>query len=398
MSKNNLSIDELAEELEAFAPREKDRSYSKAERRLVLGFEDILGFAERHERLPQDREGADIFERLWAVRLEALRTNPEAVELLEPLDTAGLLDPDKSWGESAGEDELSLDDLAEELSAFDAGALGELRHVRSSAERASPDEVAQRTRCEDFDVFSELFEQVRAGLKTGVRETVSVDNNKSVEVEDLFILNGQIAYIAQKGEEFPDGHGNTDARLRVIFDNKTESNLLMRSLKRALNKDETSRRITKPDLGPLFSGEISEGDVISGTIYVLRSQSKNPYITEHRELIHKIGVTTGSVAKRLADAPNQATYLLAEVEVVAEYQLVGVAPAQFEKLLHRVLAAAQLDLTIKDRFGKPVHPREWFLVPLGVIEEIIERIMDGTIVDHTYNPSAARLELVALEE
>lgn len=391
MSNHEISIDELAAELEAFAPREKNRDYSKAERQLVLGFEDILRFVQKTGRAPRNYDGVEIFERLYAVRLEALRNNPEALELLAPLDSEGLLDPDRRWADE-GLHELSINELADELSELDAGELGELRHVRPSTERLAPDEVAQRERCEDFEKFAPVFEQARADLKTGLRETIPCDFNKLVAVGDLFILNGQILYVAQKGEEFSTGYGDLDARLRVIYDNKTESNLLMRSLKRALNKDETSRRITKSDLGPLFNTEISEGDVISGTIYVLRSKSEHPYIAEHRELIHKVGVTTQpSVASRIADAANHATYLLADVEVVAEYQLVGIAPASFEKLLHRILASAQLDLTIKDRFGKPVRPREWFLVPLGVIQEIIERIQDGTITDYEYRPGQGRL-------
>lgn len=394
MTKNKLSIDELAAELEEFAPREKNRSYSKTERQLVLGFEDILGFVQKHQRLPQNQEGVEIFERLYAVRLEALRQNAEALELLAPLDTEGLLAPDKSWAEDDVA-ELSLDELADELSEFDDGDLGELRHVRPSAERLAPEEVAQRERCEDFEIFAPIFEKVRADLKTGLRETIPCDFNKITEEGDLFILNGQIVYVAHKDEAFRAPNDSLDARLRVIFDNKTESNMLMRSLKRRLNEDDTSRRVTKADLGPLFENEISEGDVISGTIYVLRSQSDHPFIAQNRELIHKIGVTTNTVAKRIADAANQATYLLADVEIVAEYQLVGVAPNRFEKLLHGYLANAQIDLTIKDRFGKPVSPREWFLVPLSVIEEIIERIQDGSIVEYDYNPGEARLELVA---
>src|SRR5699024_8960457 len=159
-------------------------------------------------------------------------------------------------------------------------------------------------------------------------------------------------------------------------------------------KDDAGRRVTNPDFGPLFGDSLADDDKQTGTIYVLRSESDHPYIVEHRQLIHKIGVTRGNVKHRIADAANQSTYLLANVEVVATYDLAGIDPVKLENLLHRVFAAAQIDLTIPDRFGKPVQPREWFLVPLSVIDEAIQRIRDGSITDVAYDPSSVRLQAI----
>ena len=184
-----------------------------------------------------------------------------------------------------------------------------------------------------------------------------------------------------------------DARLRVIFSNATESNLLLRSLQRAIYKDETSRRITAPDAGPLFGDAREEDDLASGTIYVLRSQSEHPVVASNRELLHKIGVTGGSVEKRIANAARDATYLLADVEVVATYELFNINRKKFERLMHRVFEPARLEIDIKDRFGHPVVPREWFLVPLFVINEAIELFKDGTIGDYIYDSAEAKLKL-----
>ena len=117
------------------------------------------------------------------------------------------------------------------------------------------------------------------------------------------------------GEMYSNPQGRTDARLRVIFDNGTESNLLMRSLQRALHKDEAGRRITDPTAGPLFAGESSEGDETSGTIYVLRSNSKLPLVAKNRDVVHKIGVTRGSVKSRITNAADEPTFLMADVEI-----------------------------------------------------------------------------------
>ena len=156
-------------------------------------------------------------------------------------------------------------------------------------------------------------------------------------------------------------------------------------------KDETARRITDPDMGPLFSDALEEGDLESGTIYVLRSLSDHPFVREHRDIIHKIGVTGGKVEARIANAEHDATYLLAKVEVVATYKLAGINRTRLENLFHRLFAPARLNITIKDRFGHPVQPEEWFLVPLFVIAETVARIKDGSITGYVYDPEAAKL-------
>jgi hypothetical protein len=168
----------------------------------------------------------------------------------------------------------------------------------------------------------------------------------------------------------------------VIFDNGTESNLLMRSLQRALQQDAGGRRIIEPTAGPLFSDQSQEGDEASGVVYVLRSKSDDPYVGQHRDVLHKIGVTGGDVARRLANARLGPTFLMSDVEVVPTYELFNINRTRLENLIHRVLGPARLDVEIKDRFGQPIVPREWFLVPVFVIDEAIKRIRDGTIADY----------------
>lgn len=207
----------------------------------------------------------------------------------------------------------------------------------------------------------------------------------------FYILGGQKAYVAAMEEPYKNEHGYVEARLRVIFDNGTESNLLMRSLQKALQQDPAGRRIIEPTAGPLFSDQSEEGDEASGVVYVLRSKSDDPYVAEHRNVLHKIGVTGGDVALRLANARIDPTFLMADVEVVATYELFNIGRAKLENLIHRIFGAARLDVEIKDRFGQPVTPREWFLVPLFVVDEVFERINDGTIADYRYDPKTASL-------
>jgi hypothetical protein len=149
--------------------------------------------------------------------------------------------------------------------------------------------------------------------------------------------------------------------------------------------------ITDPSSGPLFASESEDGDLASGIIYVLRSKSDNPAVVAHRDVLHKIGVTGGDVAKRIANAKLDPTFLLADVEVVATYKLSNINRTKLENIIHRLFDPARLDIEIKDRFGNPVVPREWFLVPVFVIDEAVERIKDGTITEYIYDPKTARL-------
>jgi hypothetical protein len=365
---------------------------SAREQRIIAGFEEIERFVETHQRLPQHGEDCDIFERLYAVRLDRLRESEECRAILQPLDTRGLLDR----GDTAG---LTTDsDLSDEalLAALGIESTAEnditrLVHVRSRTEIKTADEIAQRTVCEDFELFKPIFATVQRELASGERQTVKYQDNALVEQGHLFILDGQMLIVAALGELFTNDHGRPDRRLRVIYDNGTESDLLLRSLQRALNKDKASRRITEPDFGPLFSSIASEDDIPSGSIYVLRSKSEHPFIAQNRTVIHKIGVTGSDVKSRIANAKHDPTYLLADVEIVATYTLANINRKKLEALLQQFFSSVRLDLELQDRFGVPVKPREWFLVPLDVIEETIKKIQEGTIDQFRYDPTTASL-------
>lgn len=393
----DMDDDELLAALGVELAPLKIASHTPREERIIAGFEDILRFHREHGRAPQHGEERDIFERLYAVRLDRLRQLPEAPALLAEMDTAGLLSGMANC--AINMDELDEDALLAELgvnaAASDEADITVLRHVRSSSEKQAAEEIASRTPCADFPTFKPMFEQVQKELDGGIRQTRSfhVKSVEEIRPGAFFIVGGQIAYIAEVGDAFSTSFNaqRTDSRLRVIYDNGTESNVLQRSLQRALHRDDMARLITDPNPGPLFSQDWDDGDIESGTIYVLRSLSEHPFVSQHRELVHKIGVTGGPVEKRIANASHDATYLLAEVEIVATYKLAGIRRTKLENLFHRIFGAAQLDLTIQDRFGHPVKPREWFLVPLPVIDRVVQHIIDGSITNFIYDPASASL-------
>jgi hypothetical protein len=389
----DMNDDELLDALGVEVTPLKSANRTPREERIIAGFEEILRFYQVHSREPLHGEDRDIFERLYAVRLEQLRKMPEALTLLADMDGPGLLS-------GASVASVDVDDLDEDALLAELGIGGDsddqdditvLRYVRSSTEKRAAEEVADRAPCADFDKFEPLFELAERDLKSGIRKTLRFGRDTSVETGNYFIVGGQLAYVAEIGETIKAPNGESDARLRVIYANGTESNLLRRSLQRALYKDDTGRRLTDPDMGPLFGDAPEPDDIESGTIYVLRSLSNHPFVAEHRELIHKIGVTGGKVETRIAGAEKDATYMLAGVEVVATYTLHNLNRTRLENIFHRLFGAVQLDLIIEDRFGNPVKPREWFLVPLHVIDEAVERIRNGSITEVIYDPQSARL-------
>jgi hypothetical protein len=387
---------ELLGELGLEAEPEETTGRSPREQRIIAGFEEIERFYDEHGRSPDHGEDRDIFERIYAVRLNRIRTSEECLAVLKDRDPRGLLvSGERPQINDAldGDDESLLASLGLESSSGDD--ITRIKHVRTTEERRVAEEIAQRKVCADFSRFRSQFENVQLEIAAGQRKVIpyKTGGDPSIDQGDWFILDGQKAFVAEAGKIFVAEYGERDRRLRVIFDNKTESDLLMRSLRRAMNKDESSRRIMprEDEKGSLFADFVADGDSHSGSIYVLRSRSNHPFVVEHRELIHKIGVTGQEVNIRLGNTKKEPTYLLADVELVAEYKLANINRNAFESMLHKVLSPARLDLELKDRFGSQVEPREWFLVPLAVIDEVISRIRDQSIGGFQYDRETASL-------
>ena len=395
----DMTDDDILAELGVDLTPKKIRTRTPREERIIAGFEDIVRFHEEHGRVPQHGEGRDVFERLYAVRLDRLRAQSDCRELLADIDVHGLLNDTT--------DVEAIDDLDDSALLAELGIepeatsdITQLRNVRSNADRKAAEDVASARRCEDFAIFKPLFDQVQAELEAAIRTTRPFVRDLGMSKADIkqgefFIVGGQLAYVADVGEPIEAPNGETDARLRVVYSNGTESDLLLRSLQRALYKDEGGRRISEPTAGPLFdnakSADVEPDHLPTGTLYVLRSRSTHPTIAAHRDLIHKIGITGGTVEARITGAADDATYLLAGVDVVATYKLYDVNRPRLEALIHRVLAPVRFDVEIPDRFGKTVRPREWFLVPLPIVHDIVSRIVDGTLAGMTYDPKAVAL-------
>lgn len=364
-------------------------NYLPWQQRVIAGFKDIQTFVEDNNRLPGKDAEDGLFEPIYAIRLDRIKNLPAAIELLQPLDFQNLLSSGTSEYNLSSIDSTSiLEDLGIDPSHEDD--ITRLRNVRSSAERKAVEMIANRSQCLTFEEFKPIFEQVRIDIANKVRQTRKFQLKSEIEIGRVFILNGQMAYVADKGEDFIQDYGDRDARLRVIYDNGTENNVLMRSLQRALNKDRNARRVTEAETSPLLKPNESHFEQNSGTIYVLRSKSKIEQIVKNRNLIHKIGVTRGDVKTRISDAKKQPTYLMADVELVKTYEFNGLNTVKLEQKIHKFLTSARLDITITQN-GKSFRPEEWFLVPIEVIDEVVEAILNRSIKFLKYDKSTSSI-------
>ena len=388
---SELNDKELLEQLGVEIEPDK-KEINSADEYVISQFIEIQEFYKQKKRIPKNNINQDIFERILSIRLQKIIKSNELTELLRPFDSQNLLNEPKDNHSIDQIQEMNDVDLIEELFEDNQkSSITELNHVRSSSERKLAEEFATREICKDFKEYKPLFDQIQIEIKSGKRKLIKLKNRPEIKSGDFYILYGQKTYVSNVGEFFKQEYGTIDARLHLVFDNGTESRMLMRSFQKALSIDTSSRIISSNDLGPLFRTTLSNNDLQDGSLYVLRSNSDNPFIKSHRSLIHKIGYTTGKIEKRIANAKNDPTFLMAEVEVVASYKLFNLKSSKFEHLVQVIFSSSKINVEIKDRFGNIVFPEEWFLVPLSVINEAIQKIIDGSITEYIYDPSKAKL-------
>lgn len=364
--------------------------------------EQVNGFFERTGRVPSP-EAADHDEMRLGVIWKRLADKGPAEDLAD-VDRNGLLSggpfalsvepppPERDWREEPDDGEIpaSLDDIFDDEGLDVSEALTTIRHVTPAEDRLVPDHRAEFYPCHDFDRFRELFERTQAALESGEREVRPINFNEEVRVDEgsLFIRKGLLTYVAEKAEMTARA-GKRDHRLRIIFSNGMESDPLLSSFRKALADDPTARAIHRHGLGAMDPEWEADRIDLTGTVYVVRSKSKEPAIAEVSGILLKIGVTTQEVRRRIADARNDPTFLLAPVELVATYDLVNLSWRKVEGLLHRFFDAARpRDLWITDRFGRKVYPREWFYVLPEHVSRAVQAIREGTLHELEYDPES----------
>lgn len=353
----------------------KQSAIATADERLIASFTQINQFVSENGREPQSGKG--IQEHQLYARLKGIRESAEKMEELASLDDHGLLTVERKEISSIN-DIFDDDDLG--ILGNEAESIFTLKHV--SKETTMPDYVASRKPCKDFEVFEAKFTQCQADLTAGKRKLWPFKNEQQIQKGYFFVLKGVLLYVADVGE-VEKSNGKKNARLRCIFENGTESDMLLRSLAAELYKD--GRRVTEHE-DQLLDGfsNITEEDEATGYIYILRSLSTKSEIQEINNL-YKIGFSTVPVEQRIKNAENEPTYLMAQVQIVEAYQCYNMNPQKLEQLLHTFFGSSCLNIDIFDGNGQRHTPREWFIAPLDIIEQTIHFVLNGDIVNYRYD-------------
>lgn len=358
-------------------PTNTKKSISSSEdERLISGFQEINEFVKQNGRLPSLNKN-DRKEFSLNRRLEALKEHSGKIQKLKKFDTFGLLIQSKAI--STFEDIFDDDNLGLLEEGLDS--IFNLRHI--SNKMTLPDYIAQRKPCKDFVEFEHLFRECQSDLSSGKRLLLPFKLEQQINRNDFYVLRGVLTYVANIGKK-ENINGKTNARLRCIFENGTESDMLLRSLARALYKD--GRRITEHSdrLLDAFSCPPSADCNESGYIYILKSLSSKTEIHSINHL-YKIGYSRTPIRERIKNALNEPTYLMAPVFEVASYKCFDLNPQKFEQLLHTFFANVCLSIDIFDNNGQRHSPREWFVVPLPVINEAIDLLVSKEIIYYRYD-------------
>lgn len=369
-----------------FVPPKKQAPVT-ADDRLAASFQQITDFVKNKDRLPEI-ESNDISEASLAARLNSIRTDKTKAEALTLIDELGLLE--------VPEAPKSVDEL------FESDAFGlfsstgdQIFKVKETLSKPRPvKERAERKRAEDFDLFKGGFEEQQRLLGEGKLKLQRYVSVEQLHLGKYYVHAGQMLRIIDATDKKRVYDRNKE-RFRVIYENGSESNMYRRSLSMRLYEDGYA---VVPAHEDSVYQRLSDDDEIKGYIYILRSQSADPAVQNVKDL-HKIGFTSTTIIDRIKDAEKDPTYLMAGVEVVDSYVLTGdYNPQKVEHFIHRIFADAKVDLTIIGPDGREYVPSEWYSVPLLAIEQAVNMLQNGDIVDYHYSKDAQQIVANESEE
>ena len=356
-----------------------------ADERLIQSFKEIQEFHSIHQKPPE--ESTDIRERQLWMRLSHIKDDYEKCLALKEHDTYGLLDEVKEI--ETIDDVIDIDPLGLLIDGVDDEPdIFTRKFTKTMTEREKADFVAKRKKCKDFDKYETLFKQVHLDLKNNIRKLLPFSESQ-LEPDTYFVIDGTLLLLESTTNLIKDKFGKFDGRTRVIFENGNESNMKYRSLgKRILDAGKTvSARVSS------LKNTISATDNASGYIYILKSLSKNPEISGLQNL-YKIGFTSNTVEERIKNAHKDPTYLMDQVESVAEFKTFNLNPQKLEDLIHTFFRNVKLDIKIKSEVGQIYSPNEWYIVPLNIIKDVIELIISGDIVNYRYDHLNQKIILI----
>lgn len=361
--------------------------------RLVASFNEIIVFYETNNQEPS--QGGGIQEHQLYARLKSLRENPAKIQMLQPYDKFGLLNFEIKIIDSF-DDIFNDDDLG--ILKDDSEGLFDFKHIKKEDERASADFVARRKPCKDFDKYEQQFKKVHGDLKSGKRRLITF-KEENLRPGDFYVHNGVLLFLEnvddqKQVQEYKSGsRERKDGRTRVLFENGTESNMLFRSLYKALLANGKAISQNADEINESFLetfSNITEHDEEAGYIYILKSKSDKQEIKDIQNLF-KIGFSKTNVEDRVRNAIQEPTYLMADVRIVMTYKCYNMNPQKFEQLIHNFFGSSCLNIDVFDKEGNRHAPREWFIAPVGIIDQAIHLIISGNIIKYKYDSTTEEI-------
>ena len=357
------------------------------EERLLASFAEINEFISKNNREPQANVN-NISEFQLYTRLKKIRENTNKSASLQNEDIHGLLNIEKKEINSL--EDIFNDDTFDLLD--DDTDLFDFKHTPKEYDRAATDFVARRKPCKDFHKYEPLFKEIQKDLVEGKRTLVDFKIGNLRE-KTYYVHNGVLFYLEEINIDRKDHYKEDgtrvreDGRTKCVFENGTFSNMLKRSVEKNLyaNGQVVSENTTKVNENFIekFSN-ITEEDEEAGFIYVLKSKSKDERIIAIDNLF-KIGYSKDTVEERIKNAEKDPTYLMAQVKIVTTWKCYNMNPQKLEQLLHNFFGKSCLNIDVFDENKKRHTPREWFIAPIEVIEQAIELIISGEVLDYKYD-------------
>ncbi len=367
--------------------------------RLIDSFEEINAFIDKNGREPGRSSMSEYS--LYA-SLRHFKEDEASKKILKPYDRHDLLgyvEMEKpTIDDIFNDDDLGLLETDNDLDIF------KFNHTPKPQDKAETDFVAKRTpiKEKEFEAYEKMFQKVHQELKEGKRKFQKFEDVEThLHAGRFYLLDGLLLYLESVNFN-RDKEGlsiNTarrkDGRTRIIFENATLSNMLYRSLGKSLYT--SGKLISEPNDAHsqnlfVHSSSIEDEDAQTGWIYIVKSMSNNPKISSIENL-YKIGFASISIDERIKNAKNEATYLFADVRKVATYQVMNLNANKLESLLHRFFAKSCLNVDIFDDNGQRITPREWFVVPFEVIDEAVQLMVNGNIVNYEYDTETMKIKL-----
>lgn len=366
-----------------------------ADQRLKDSFEEINDFIDQNKREPE--QSNDINERRLFSRLLALRKDFDKANILKDFDKHDLL---KNVKEIKTVEDILKNDVL--------GLIGDhpedIFNLKNLPKKKTPtDFVARRKPCKNFHKYEDNFKKIQSDIRSGKRKLITFRDNHLKEGR-YYVLDGILLFLERIGDpnikEFNDKTAGKrkrfDPRIRCIFENGLESNMYLRSLQKEIYNNGNTVIETNEESLEIFNqnlGVITENDKATGYIYILSSLSDDPRIQNVKDL-YKIGYCTTAVEERVKNADKDTTFLMAPIKIVSTYKVYNVSPKKFEDIIHDFFKERCLEIKVTDNSRLDRKPKEWYVVPLQIIEQVIQLIINNEISNYRFNTTSTMIEKI----